>query len=481
MPSPVPRRGTSRGSRCRPCRCRSRRHSPFRRGSSRSARPRRIDAGDHGANGQGRGDEAGEAVGVLEADGPADFEETGDNEVNPGHGIAPCGGPSRDGWGMQGRPCAHVLVPLARKVKRMAELPPWQRPRARPSRASTDAEQQEVKHGLARIRDAAAALSWRSGGAPLPVRRAHRRSRDHRVLHHRAGVARPAELPVARLRCGGASPARHRGTGLASTDLGRWVRQPTTLVDILILVTLFVAGRPCQPRLPARAEAVDAVAERFPVATAAQAAVSPVGGHRRARSSTSSPSSSSSPVSSSCSSPAKSGIEGYVDALYYTMTAVTTTGYGDIALPGTTGKLDLDRRHDCRHLGARQAGAGALPAEQGAENFPCPHCGLSRHDPDAVHCKACGRLLNIPDEDTTGSRSGDRSNRTYSLASPTPPGAITPSLGGSHDAIQHRAGDGAHRHRRLLHRRGICLDAGCRRDRRDRDAGHFQRELCAPL
>jgi voltage-gated potassium channel len=30
--------------------------------------------------------------------------------------------------------------------------------------------------------------------------------------------------------------------------------------------------------------------------------------------------------------------------------------------------------------------------------FTCPACGLSRHDQDAVHCKACGRLLNIPDE-----------------------------------------------------------------------------------
>ena len=30
--------------------------------------------------------------------------------------------------------------------------------------------------------------------------------------------------------------------------------------------------------------------------------------------------------------------------------------------------------------------------------FPCPACGLSRHDPDAVHCKACGELLNIPDK-----------------------------------------------------------------------------------
>ena len=30
--------------------------------------------------------------------------------------------------------------------------------------------------------------------------------------------------------------------------------------------------------------------------------------------------------------------------------------------------------------------------------FKCPACGLSRHDRDAVHCKACGLLLNIPDE-----------------------------------------------------------------------------------
>jgi voltage-gated potassium channel len=28
----------------------------------------------------------------------------------------------------------------------------------------------------------------------------------------------------------------------------------------------------------------------------------------------------------------------------------------------------------------------------------CPSCGLLRHEPDAVHCKACGQVLNIPDE-----------------------------------------------------------------------------------
>ncbi len=30
--------------------------------------------------------------------------------------------------------------------------------------------------------------------------------------------------------------------------------------------------------------------------------------------------------------------------------------------------------------------------------FPCPSCGLQRHEPDAVHCKGCGVILKIPDE-----------------------------------------------------------------------------------
>jgi voltage-gated potassium channel len=28
----------------------------------------------------------------------------------------------------------------------------------------------------------------------------------------------------------------------------------------------------------------------------------------------------------------------------------------------------------------------------------CPDCGLTRHDPDAVHCKHCGRILHIETE-----------------------------------------------------------------------------------
>jgi voltage-gated potassium channel len=31
--------------------------------------------------------------------------------------------------------------------------------------------------------------------------------------------------------------------------------------------------------------------------------------------------------------------------------------------------------------------------------YPCPQCRLQRHDSDAVHCKACGHVLNIPNDE----------------------------------------------------------------------------------
>ena len=35
----------------------------------------------------------------------------------------------------------------------------------------------------------------------------------------------------------------------------------------------------------------------------------------------------------------------------------------------------------------------------GKVRYPCPQCGLQRHDSDAVHCKACGHVLNIPNDE----------------------------------------------------------------------------------
>jgi len=89
-------------------------------------------------------------------------------------------------------------------------------------------------------------------------------------------------------------------------------------------------------------------------------------------------------------------IANYLDALYFTVTALTTTGFGDITLPGTTGRLiSVAIMIFGVTLFLRLARALLSPSKV---RFPCPSCGLQRHDFDAVHCKACGALLNIPDE-----------------------------------------------------------------------------------
>ena len=89
-------------------------------------------------------------------------------------------------------------------------------------------------------------------------------------------------------------------------------------------------------------------------------------------------------------------IGNYADALYFTVTALTTTGFGDITLPGTLGRLiSVVIMILGVTLFLNLARAVLQPAKV---RFRCPSCGLLRHEPDAVHCKACGELLNIPDE-----------------------------------------------------------------------------------
>lgn len=89
-------------------------------------------------------------------------------------------------------------------------------------------------------------------------------------------------------------------------------------------------------------------------------------------------------------------IGNYVDALYFTVTALTTTGFGDITLPGSSGRLiSVIIMIFGVTLFLRLAQVLFRPNKV---RFSCPVCGLQRHDPDAVHCKACGTVLNIPDE-----------------------------------------------------------------------------------
>ena len=90
-------------------------------------------------------------------------------------------------------------------------------------------------------------------------------------------------------------------------------------------------------------------------------------------------------------------IGNYADALYFTVTALTTTGFGDITLPGTPGRMiTVVIMIFGVTLFLRLAQVLFRPTKV---NFPCPRCGLQRHEYDAVHCKACGEVLNIPNDE----------------------------------------------------------------------------------
>jgi len=89
-------------------------------------------------------------------------------------------------------------------------------------------------------------------------------------------------------------------------------------------------------------------------------------------------------------------IADYTDALYFTVTTLSTTGFGDVTLVGTSGKLlSVLIMIVGISLFLRLVQVVLRPSKA---HFPCPTCGLRRHDHDAVHCKACGTLLNIPDD-----------------------------------------------------------------------------------
>ncbi len=89
-------------------------------------------------------------------------------------------------------------------------------------------------------------------------------------------------------------------------------------------------------------------------------------------------------------------IGNYADALYFTITALTTTGFGDITLPGTTGRLiSVAIMIFGVTLFLRLAQVLFRPLKV---RHPCPVCGLVLHDADAVHCKHCGTTIRIETE-----------------------------------------------------------------------------------
>ena len=89
-------------------------------------------------------------------------------------------------------------------------------------------------------------------------------------------------------------------------------------------------------------------------------------------------------------------IRNYADALYFTVTTLTTTGFGDITLQGTTGRmLSVGIMIFGVTLFLRLAQVLFRPNKV---RYECNRCGLSLHDADAIHCKHCGATVHIDTE-----------------------------------------------------------------------------------
>jgi voltage-gated potassium channel len=94
-------------------------------------------------------------------------------------------------------------------------------------------------------------------------------------------------------------------------------------------------------------------------------------------------------------------IANYVDALYFTIAALTTTGFGDITLQGTWGRIiSIIIMIFGVTLFLRLLQALVRPHKV---RYACPACGLQRHDVDAVHfIREDKRHLKVPLRGTTG-------------------------------------------------------------------------------
>jgi len=92
------------------------------------------------------------------------------------------------------------------------------------------------------------------------------------------------------------------------------------------------------------------------------------------------------------------GVNNFLDAMYFTITALTTTGFGDITLQGDSGRLvSIVVMIFGVSLFLRLIQTVFRPSKV---RFVCNECGLYLHEADAVHCKHCGDVLNIPSSGT---------------------------------------------------------------------------------
>ena len=91
-------------------------------------------------------------------------------------------------------------------------------------------------------------------------------------------------------------------------------------------------------------------------------------------------------------------VNNFLDAIYFTISTLTTTGFGDITLQGTVGRvLSVFIMIFGVSLFLRLIQTIFRPAKV---RFLCEACGLYLHEADAVCCKHCGKVLPIPSDGT---------------------------------------------------------------------------------
>lgn len=91
------------------------------------------------------------------------------------------------------------------------------------------------------------------------------------------------------------------------------------------------------------------------------------------------------------------GINNFLDALYFTVSTLTTTGFGDIVMRDASGRiLAVAIMVFGVALFIRLARAIIRPDKR---RYVCQQCGLDEHDRDAAHCKRCGLEITLASAD----------------------------------------------------------------------------------
>lgn len=97
-------------------------------------------------------------------------------------------------------------------------------------------------------------------------------------------------------------------------------------------------------------------------------------------------------------------LNNFVDAMYFVVTSLTTTGYGDITIDTVGGRLfSIALMIAGISLFFSIAQKAFAPPQK---LITCESCGLTRHDPDAHYCKNCGAVLTAPLRGKAGTARG---------------------------------------------------------------------------